>query len=64
MILPIVLGSAILSFIQEYNASSAAEKLQIDDDFMKDRNIDVLYHEVGDSVMIFRLSLWISTCSD
>jgi len=31
---------------------------------MQDRNVDVLYHEMGDSAMIFRVRWWISTYAD
>ena len=34
------------------------------DGVMQDRNIDVLYHEMGDSAMIFRVRWWISTYAD
>jgi small-conductance mechanosensitive channel len=31
---------------------------------MQDHNIDVLYHEMGDSAMIFRVRWWISSYAD
>jgi len=34
------------------------------EDVMQDKNIDVLYHEMGDSAMIFRVRWWISTYAD
>ena len=40
------------------------ETMQNVDGVMQDRNIDVLYHEMGDSAMIFRVRWWISTYAD
>ena len=31
---------------------------------MQDRNIDVLYHEMGDSAMVFRIRWWIETYAE
>jgi small-conductance mechanosensitive channel len=40
------------------------ETLQKVEGVMQNRNIDVLYHEMGDSAMIFRVRWWISTYAD
>jgi small-conductance mechanosensitive channel len=34
------------------------------DGVMQEKNIDVLYHEMGDSAMIFRVRWWISTYAE
>jgi len=34
------------------------------DGVMQDRNIDVLYHEMGDSAMVFRIRWWIETYAE
>ncbi len=40
------------------------DTLQEVEGVMQDRNIDVLYHEMGDSAMIFRVRWWISSYAD
>jgi small-conductance mechanosensitive channel len=41
-----------------------SETMENVDGVMQKRNIDVLYHEMGDSAMIFRVRWWISTYAD
>jgi len=40
------------------------DTMQNVDGVMQNRNIDVLYHEMGDSAMVFRVRWWISTYAD